>query len=141
MYVAVGRVRLLLPGNHSLKGKRQVLRRVLERLRARHPVAAAEVAEHDKWQVAVLGLAAVANEPRFAQSLLDAAIGAIEVASDAPIAGIERGLTGPEVLSLESAGASFDLAALASRFDLEGADLPDDRPSETDEDDQLERGR
>lgn len=140
MYVAVGRVRLLLPGNQSLKGKRHVLRRVLERVRARHPVAVAEVADQDKWQVAVLGLAAVGNEARFVQSLLDAAIGAIGGVTDAPIADVERGLVGPEALSLESAGASFDLAALADRFDLEPAELPDDWPREAGRPDRRRRG-
>jgi len=130
MYVAVGRVRLLLPGNQSLKGKRHVLRRLLERVRARYPVAVAEVAEQDRWQVAVLGLAAVGNEARFVRSVLDAAIGAIRGVPEAPVADVERGLVGPEALSLESAGASFDLAALADRFDLEPDDLPDDWPGE-----------
>ncbi len=118
MYVALARVRLLLPGNHSLKGKRHVLRRVVERIRARHPVAVSEVAEQDKWQVAVLGLAAVGNQARFVQSVIDAAVGSIGNRTDAPIAGIERGLLGPESLSLEEAGASFDLDALEQRFDL-----------------------
>jgi hypothetical protein len=123
VYVALARVRLLLPGNHSLKGKRHVVRRVVERLRARHPVAVSEVAEQDKWQVAVLGLAAVGNEARFVQSVVDAAVGAIGGQTDAPIAGIERGLIGPEALSLEETGGSFDLDALEQRFGL--GDDPD----------------
>jgi uncharacterized protein YlxP (DUF503 family) len=124
VYVALARVRLLLPGNHSLKGKRHVLRRVVERIRARHPVAVGEVAEQDKWQVAVLGIAAVGNEAHFVQSVVDAAVGSIGIHSDAPIAGIERGLLGPEALSLDAAGGSFDLDALAERFDL-GEDDPE----------------
>ena len=126
MYVALARVRLLLPGNHSLKGKRHVLRRVVERLRARHPVAVSEVAEQDKWQVAVLGLAAVGNEARFVQSVIDAAVGSIGGQTDAPIAGIERGLIGPEALSMEETGGSFDLDALEQRFDLGEGDDQDD---------------
>jgi uncharacterized protein len=120
MYVAVARVRLMLPGNYSLKGKRHVLRRVLERIRSRHPVAAAEVAEQDKWQVAVIGIAAVGNEAPFVQSVVDAAVGAIRGITDAPIAGIERGLIGPEALSLDAAGGSFDLAMIEERFELDG---------------------
>jgi uncharacterized protein YlxP (DUF503 family) len=129
VYVALARVRLLLPGNHSLKGKRHVLRRVIERMRARHPVAVGEVAEQDKWQVAVLGIAAVGNEAAFVQSVVDAAVGAIGGTTDAPVAGVERGLLGPEALSLEASGASFDLAALEQRFDVpEGlVDGEDDR--------------
>lgn len=119
MYVALARVRFLLPGNRSLKGKRHVLRRVIERIRARHPVAVGEVGEQDKWQVAVIGIAAVGNEAQFAQSVVDAAVRAINGVSDAPVVSIERGLLGPEALSLESAGGSFDLAALEDRFEVD----------------------
>ncbi|MBN1773893.1 MAG: DUF503 domain-containing protein [Deltaproteobacteria bacterium] len=141
MYVAVGRVRLLLPGNQSLKGKRHVLRGVLERIRARHLVAVAEVADQDKWQVAVLGLAAVGNEVAFVQSVLDAAVGAIGGVTDAEIVDVERGLVGPEALSLDSTGASFDLAALADRFDLEPTDIPGDWPAQAGRDDRRRRRR
>jgi len=127
MFVALARVRLLLPGNHSLKGKRHVLRRVVERIRARHPVAVGEVAEQDKWQVAVIGIAAVGNEARFVQSVVDAAVGSIGRNTDAPVAGIERGLLGPEALSLEETGGSFDLDALAERFELGEDDDEDGR--------------
>jgi uncharacterized protein len=126
VYVALARVRLLLPGNHSLKGKRHVLRRILERIRSRHPVAAGEVAEQDKWQVAVLGIAAVGNQAHFVQSVVDAAVRAIGINSDAPVAGIERGLLGPEALSMEETGGSFDLDALAERFDLGGDEGDED---------------
>ncbi len=122
MYVALARVRLMLPGNHSLKGKRHVLRRVIERVRARHPVAIGEVDMQDKWQVAVIGIAAVGNEAAFAQSVVDAAVRAIGGITDAPVASAERGLLGPESLSLDAAGASFDLGALQERFDVEAGE-------------------
>lgn len=126
MHVALARVRLLIPGNHSLKGKRHVLRRVLERIRSRHPVAAAEVAEQDKWQVAVIGLAAVGNEASFARALLDAALGTLSTTTDAPVAEVERGVVGPEALSPDAAGGSFDLPFLESRFGV----IDDDRGEE-----------
>ena len=126
MFVALARVRLLLPGNHSLKGKRHVLRRVIERIRGRHPVAVGEVGEQDKWQVAVIGIAAVGNQAPFVRSVVDAAVGSIGGNPDAPIVGIERGLLGPERLSLQEAGGSFDLDALAERFDVGDDDDHDD---------------
>ena len=119
MYVALARVRILLPGNRSLKGKRHVLRRVIERIRARHPVAVGEVAEQDQWRLAVIGIAAVGNEAPFVQSVVDAAVGAIHGITDAPVASVERGLLGPESLSLDAAGGSFDMAALEDRFELD----------------------
>lgn len=127
VWVALARVRLLLPGNHSLKGKRHVLRRVIERVRARHPVSVGEVAEQDNWQVAVIGVAAVGNDAAFAKSVIDAAVGSIRGITDAPVADVGRALLGPESLSLESMGGSFDLAALEGRFDVgPGGDDDDD---------------
>jgi hypothetical protein len=61
--------------------------------------------------------------------------------TDAPIADVERGLVGPEALSLESAGATFDLTALADRFDVAAGDLPGDWPVEGGRDDRRRRRR
>jgi uncharacterized protein YlxP (DUF503 family) len=53
---------LHLPGARSLKDKRQVVRSVKERLRARHNVAVAEVEEHaDLWQRAGIAVVSVAS--------------------------------------------------------------------------------
>jgi uncharacterized protein YlxP (DUF503 family) len=51
-----------LPGARSLKGKRQVVRRLKDRLRSRHNAAVAEMNEHgDRWQRAVLAVVSVAG--------------------------------------------------------------------------------
>jgi uncharacterized protein YlxP (DUF503 family) len=53
---------LHLPGARSLKNKRQVVRRLKDRLRSRHNVAVAEVADHaDRWQRASLAVVSVAS--------------------------------------------------------------------------------
>ena len=59
MVVGVLRLELLLPDNHSLKGKRSVLRRVKARVRDKFNVSIAECDEHDTWQRAVLGVSQV----------------------------------------------------------------------------------
>jgi uncharacterized protein YlxP (DUF503 family) len=48
-----------------------VLRKVTDRLRARFNVSVAEVGENDVWQKAVVGIAAVANDRRFVNEVLD----------------------------------------------------------------------
>jgi uncharacterized protein len=78
MYVAACRVTLYLPASDSLKDKRQVVRSLLQRLRNTFEVAAAEVEEQDKRQIAVLGLAATSGDAGHAEEVLDHAMRYIE---------------------------------------------------------------
>jgi uncharacterized protein YlxP (DUF503 family) len=70
--VVVGTLRLevLIPNSRSLKDKRRVVRSLLDRLRHRFRVAAAEVGDNDVHNHAVLGFAAVSNDVRLTQSIL-----------------------------------------------------------------------
>jgi uncharacterized protein YlxP (DUF503 family) len=78
MYVTACRVTLYLPASDSLKDKRQVVRSLLQRLRNTFEVAAAEVEEQDKRQIAVLGLAATSGDAGHAEEVLDHAMRYIE---------------------------------------------------------------
>lgn len=62
MVVGLLEVRLYLPGNHSLKGKRAVVRSLKSRVQAKFNVSVAEVDELDTWQTIVLGVAQVGND-------------------------------------------------------------------------------
>lgn len=81
MVVGVLRFVLQIPGAGSLKGKRHVLRKVLDRLRARFNVAVAEVADNDLWQKATIGVAAVGNDRAFINEVLDKVLRAVEEGS------------------------------------------------------------
>ena len=70
MNVGVCRVKLRLPGNLSLKGKRQVLKSVTTRVGSRFNVSVAEVDDHDLWQVATLGICCVSNDKRHTNEVL-----------------------------------------------------------------------
>ena len=70
MHVGVLQVRLSIPGAHSLKDKRRVVKSILARLRDRHEVAAAEVDDLDTWNRAHLGIAFVSRDKRHADSHL-----------------------------------------------------------------------
>jgi len=59
-----------LPGNHSLKGKRQVSRSIVQRIRNRFNVSVAEVAELDQWQLLSLGVVCATNDRRHADEIL-----------------------------------------------------------------------
>src|SRR3954447_7146671 len=78
MVVGSCRLELALAENHSLKGKRQVLRSVSTRLRNKFNVAVAEIEEQDNWQTVVLGLVCVSNGTMHAREQLEKAIRFVE---------------------------------------------------------------
>lgn len=76
---------LALPSNSSLKGKRKVVRSVLDRVRARFNAAAAEVEFLDEWRRAGLGFSVVSNDQSHANSMLDAIASFIRSSADAVV--------------------------------------------------------
>ena len=64
MRVAAFKVELHLPGPQSLKGKRAVLRPVVEGVRRLGSYSVAEVARQDDWQRATIGVAIVTRDGR-----------------------------------------------------------------------------
>lgn len=61
---------LHLPGCHSLKDKRQVVKSIMARVRQRFEVAIAEVDEQDRWQIAQLGVSCVSNSSQHVDEIL-----------------------------------------------------------------------
>jgi len=78
MVIGVCQLELFLHENFSLKGKRQVLRSIVQRARKRFNIAIAEVEDQDLWQKAVLGICAVGNDRQKVNSTLDQVINFIE---------------------------------------------------------------
>lgn len=70
MNVGVCRVKLRFPENLSLKGKRQILKSVIARLRNRFNVSVAEVDDQELWQLATLGICCVSNDSRYTNEVL-----------------------------------------------------------------------
>ena len=71
MVVAITRLTLFIPDNNSLKGKRKVVKSLIEKVRHRFEASAAEVADHDLWQKATIGVALVGNDARLLTARLD----------------------------------------------------------------------
>lgn len=71
MVVGFCRITFGIPGNDSLKGKRRVIRRIIDRTRNQFNAAVAEVGELDAHQRATIGIAVVSNDARHANSMLD----------------------------------------------------------------------
>jgi len=70
MNLGVCRIKLRLPENQSLKGKRQVLNSLITRVKNKYNVAIAEVDDQELWQLATLGISCVSNSPRHADEVL-----------------------------------------------------------------------
>lgn len=70
MYLAIARLEYRIPHAQSLKAKRHVVRQMLDRLRGRYRIAAAEVDLLDKWQRAAIGVAVVGPDAPHVEQLL-----------------------------------------------------------------------
>ncbi len=70
MNVGVCKIRLRLPENQSLKGKRQVLKSIETRIRNKFNVSVAEVEDQDLWQLMTIGVGCVSNSSQHANEVL-----------------------------------------------------------------------
>ena len=64
------KIDFLLVDNMSLKGKRKVVRSMIDKVKARFNVSIAEVGSNDKWQKIELGISAIGNDRRHIASSL-----------------------------------------------------------------------
>jgi uncharacterized protein YlxP (DUF503 family) len=90
VHAATLAVDLHLPQSRSLKAKRAVIRPILEGLRHRFAVAAAEVDHHDQWQRAGLAVAAVAGTAGHVEEVLNSAERFIWAQPDIEVLATER---------------------------------------------------
>ena len=70
MNVGVCKVKLHLPENRSLKGKRQVIKSIISRVEGKFKVSVAEVDDNDLWQSVTLGICCVSNDGRHTNEVL-----------------------------------------------------------------------
>jgi uncharacterized protein YlxP (DUF503 family) len=92
MVVGVLQVSLILPENHSLKGKRGVLKRIQARVAQQFNISVTECGDQDLWQSAVLGLGVVGTSSQVVEATL---LKVIEFVDDLKLA--EVGETGIEI--------------------------------------------
>ena len=78
MVIGVCTIHLELPGCHSLKEKRRIVKSILARVRNDFNVSVAEVGRNDAWQHAVLGVACVSNDQGHVHRLLTKVVRSIE---------------------------------------------------------------
>jgi uncharacterized protein YlxP (DUF503 family) len=78
MHIASLRVELEITDGTTLKDKRRVIRSLLDRLRGRFNVSAAEVGDNDSVRYAELAAVAVANDRAFLDRMMAKALDLIE---------------------------------------------------------------
>jgi uncharacterized protein YlxP (DUF503 family) len=78
MVVGVLKLTLFIPENHSLKGKRGVLKKIKARVANTFNVSIAECDAHDLWQRAVLGISQVGSDAGYVDGALRQVVRFIE---------------------------------------------------------------
>jgi uncharacterized protein YlxP (DUF503 family) len=78
MVVGVCCLRFALHDVFSLKEKRSIVKKIIERVRNRFPVSIAEVGDNDQLRSAQVGFSMVGNDRAFINSCMDKVIDYIE---------------------------------------------------------------
>jgi len=89
MTVGIARVTFRLHGNQSLKEKRKVVKSLVDKSRHRFNVSVAEVADQDRHQKAVLGVAVIGSDARVLNAVLDHILAFMESMGVADLVGRE----------------------------------------------------
>ena len=70
MVVGTLKIEFHLHDNHSLKGKRKIVKSMVGKVKHRFNVAIAEIGSNDKWKTIELGISAIGNDRRHVDSSL-----------------------------------------------------------------------
>lgn len=89
MVVGTLKIDFMLFDNRSLKGKRKVVKSMVDKVKARFNVSIAEVGANDKWQKIELGISAVGNDRRHIDSSLNHILGFLDALCLAQIVNTE----------------------------------------------------
>ncbi len=71
-------VTIHIPASGSLKSKRRVLKSIKDRVRHKFNVSVSEIDEHDKWQIAVIGVSMISNDKNLISGVFDDILSLIE---------------------------------------------------------------
>jgi uncharacterized protein YlxP (DUF503 family) len=74
MVVGTLKIEFLLSDNRSLKGKRKIVRSMVDKVRNKFNMSIAEVGSNDKWQKIELGVSAIGNDRRHIDSSLNSVL-------------------------------------------------------------------
>jgi uncharacterized protein YlxP (DUF503 family) len=120
MFVGVARLVFQIPNSRSLKDRRQVVKSFKERARARFPVSVSEVGDVERHQVATIGVATVARDSGYVQTVLSQLRELAQTSGDAVLSDVKT-----EIFAFGSGGESIrgGIEDLARQDPDEFADL------------------
>lgn len=78
MVVGIIQLEIYIPGSNSLKGKRRVVKALINRLGDKFNVSVAEVNANNLWQRATLGIAVVNENSRYANRILNKIVNTVD---------------------------------------------------------------
>ena len=78
MVVGTMKVVFHLHDNHSLKGKRKIVRSMVDKVKNKFNAAVAEIGSNDKWQRIELGVSVIGNDRRHINASLDNVLAFLE---------------------------------------------------------------
>lgn len=87
MRVAVLILELHIPGVNSLKGKRKVIKSLVQRMRNQFNVSVSEIGHQDLWQRAELGLAVVCHNGAGADRIMEQIYNFVEAENNVDLIG------------------------------------------------------
>ena len=62
MHVGVCKIKLFLPMNHNLKGKRRIVNSLTRQIRNKFNVSIIEIESNELWQIATIGIGVISNK-------------------------------------------------------------------------------
>jgi uncharacterized protein len=80
MSISVGicQIKLRLPENSSLKGKRRVIKSIVTLVQNKFNVSVAEVEDQDAWQIATLGVSCISNNSQHTNEVLSKVVNFVD---------------------------------------------------------------
>ena len=92
MVIGYGMIDLFMDGVRSLKGKRRIVLKILDRTRNKFPVSITEVDMHDLWQRARLGYCVVGTSQKIVERTLQQVCDYVESLHLAQVTMMETGI-------------------------------------------------
>jgi uncharacterized protein len=71
MIVGISTIEIFFPENQSLKDKRQLLRRIVEKTRARFSISIMEIDQNNLWQRAKIGFSVIGVKQDHVNKMID----------------------------------------------------------------------
>jgi len=76
--VGVCKIKVRLPENLSLKGKRSVVKSIIAQVKNKFEVSAAEIDDQDAWQIATIGVSCISNDSHHTNEVLSKVVNFVD---------------------------------------------------------------